>query len=92
MSNFEEFVADTDPTDSNSLLRVTGLSPNGNSVIVEWQGGQECSSIPHVCVTDKSNPFGPPCIPISPPTAPQVTITNLPASSSGWYKVKAERP
>ena len=39
VTNFLEFVADTVPTDSDSLLRMTAIANETNDVRVTWQGG-----------------------------------------------------
>ena len=39
VGDYEEWYATTDPTDSNDLLRITGIRPSGGGVQVDWQGG-----------------------------------------------------
>jgi hypothetical protein len=36
---WQEYVADTVPTNASSVLAVTGIRPDGSSVVVEWEGG-----------------------------------------------------
>jgi hypothetical protein len=39
-SNGEEYTADTNPRDSNSVLRVTGTGWSGDAMRIEWKGGR----------------------------------------------------
>lgn len=39
VDDYDEWYATTDPTDSNSLLRITGIRTDGTGVQVDWQGG-----------------------------------------------------
>lgn len=36
LSNFEEFLAGTDPLNANSVLRITGIRPVGNGIEIRW--------------------------------------------------------
>jgi hypothetical protein len=38
-SNVQEYLADTDPSNSNSLLQVTGITHSHGGVCVSWKGG-----------------------------------------------------
>ncbi|MFC1453307.1 metallophosphoesterase [Verrucomicrobiota bacterium] len=40
MLTWEEYAADTDPTDEDSVLSVIGVSPTNAGVRVEWKGGE----------------------------------------------------
>ena len=39
MSNYAEYIADTDPTDPNSYLRIIGVQTMSNGLTISWQGG-----------------------------------------------------
>ena len=39
VSNVDEYVADTNPDNSNSFLRVTGIGVSGSTIDVSWTGG-----------------------------------------------------
>ena len=39
--NLAEYVADTDPLDSNSVLTITGISTDPTGIRIEWQGGED---------------------------------------------------
>lgn len=41
MRDVDEINADTDPTNSDSVLAVTGIRSDGQSVRVVWKGGRE---------------------------------------------------
>jgi hypothetical protein len=38
-TNWQEYVADTDPTDPNSCLRISGLQAGAGGIEIHWQGG-----------------------------------------------------
>ena len=40
-SNFQEYIADTDPRDIESLLIITGVYADGALIKVDWKGGQQ---------------------------------------------------
>ena len=37
--DFGELIANTDPTNANSVLRFTSIGPNGGGIRLDWQGG-----------------------------------------------------
>ena len=39
MNNYQEYIADTDPTDPNSNLRMAAIQPVTGGIAVIWQGG-----------------------------------------------------
>jgi YD repeat-containing protein len=41
VSNYAEYIADTDPTDPNSYLRITSAQVSTNGVQINWSGGSQ---------------------------------------------------
>jgi len=41
MPAWQEYLADTDPTNSQSVLSLTGIVPDGNAFRIQWKGGQQ---------------------------------------------------
>jgi hypothetical protein len=91
--NYDEFLADTDPRRSNSVLRVTGNSPTDSGPRLEWQGGrwarqylQKCDSLgDNVWIDIYTNDVLP------------TVLTNSVVDGDGdhpslFYRIKAERP
>ena len=39
--NLDEYIADTNPTNANSQLLITGISTNGGGIRINWQGGTQ---------------------------------------------------
>ncbi len=54
MSVLAEYIADTNPTNANSLLRFTGISVETGGVRVSWQGGINARQILH-CRSDMTS-------------------------------------
>ncbi len=48
-NNLQEYGADTNPTNSNSCLRMTGISPSGPGFLVQWQGGTQATQYLQRC-------------------------------------------
>src|SRR5207244_1987248 len=40
-NNLQEFMADTNPTNSNSLLQITSVARNTNGLSLGWSGGTQ---------------------------------------------------
>ena len=45
MSNFKEYFSDTDPTDSESVMRIRMIQPASDGVQLSWTGGVEAKQI-----------------------------------------------
>ncbi|MBN1669386.1 MAG: hypothetical protein JXR37_00020 [Kiritimatiellae bacterium] len=92
-SNIEEFRADTDPGDSNSLLRITGLASGPDGLILQWQGGCRSRQYVERCtnalgISESWTAFR--------TNYPPLTLTNSATDVDavewrGYYRVRAER-
>jgi hypothetical protein len=49
--NLHEFLADTDPTDKNSYLRIRSISSMSGGVSIEWMGGIQATQYLQRCLT-----------------------------------------
>ena len=45
MNNLEEYLADTNPTNSTSCLALIGVWPQTNAVLIAWIGGVNASQV-----------------------------------------------
>ena len=90
-SNLQEAIADTDPTDSNAYLRITGVLKQPGGVDVQWQGGvharQYLETRPALDAGDwvaiQTN---------EPPTPVTTDFADPAGASENHYRIKAERP
>ncbi|MBN1674090.1 MAG: hypothetical protein JXR37_23780 [Kiritimatiellae bacterium] len=74
MDDGEELVADTDPTDPASVLKILDIGSNTNGITLEWQGGVAATQIVECC-EDLVNTNAP-WLPVH-TNAPPTTVTNL---------------
>ena len=49
LSDGQELIADTDPTDTNSILAVTAIGVTNTGVWVQWMGGREARQYLEYC-------------------------------------------
>lgn len=91
--NWQEYVADTIPTNINSFLGVTGLQVSNGNVVVHWQGGVLATQLIERCRS---------LLPTSeqwtviftnvPPTATTTNITDaISTNRCLFYRIKAQR-
>jgi 1,4-alpha-glucan branching enzyme len=91
MSNLEEYLADTDPTNASSRLMFSGCAAlDSNRVALTWSGGEDVWQY-----LLKASPSEPdvwvPVFTNDPPTSSQVIYTNLTGDSAAWYRLRATR-
>jgi hypothetical protein len=89
--NWQEYVADTNPTNAASYLRITGLSLVPEGLRIEWQGGilatQYLQSLADLGTNTWENLFT-----SSPPTPILGSFTNAPGTNvMQFYRLKATR-
>lgn len=92
--NLLEYIADTDPSDPNSLFAVIGIYPSNGGIRVEWTGGDEArqflerrvdlaSQIEQWATIFTNNP----------PTSTTTNVTDPNATNAaGFYRLRAQRP
>ena len=88
MNNYQEYIAGTDPTNAASVLRLTNVRPQGNSVQLSWQGGTNVYY--RIQRTQTLNPSNWQDIYTNPPSAVATgTFTDVLApSGSTYYRIK----
>ncbi len=92
LSNYEEYLADTDPTDPASFFGFDSLSCGlDGEFILQWQGG---TGVVQYLLTalPGTNPAWEIVYTNQPPTASRVTLTNLSGGDQRWFRLKAVRP
>ena len=94
MLTWREYIADTDPSSTESVLAITGVSITGGAVRVKWKGGRQAcqylESRTHLGST--SEQWTAVCT-----NGPGTTVTNLyddtsASSRTRFYRIRAERP
>ena len=86
-----EWRSDTDPNDSNSVLRITGMSPGGSGNRIYWQGGtsawqylqRSADLSPGVWRAIFTN---------SPPTPISTNFFDVTLTNKMFYRIEAVRP
>jgi hypothetical protein len=92
-SNYAEYIADTDPTDPNSYLRITSAQLNTNGVQINWSGGSQARQylqrISSIGGTDTWVNIQT----AQPPTAINGSYTDEAATNgASFYRIRVERP
>ena len=88
-SNYEEYIADTDPNEKTSSLRMTGIRVSDATVAIDWEGGSEA-----VQIVEKRAPEATDWEAVktlNPPTPQTNTVTDG-AAQKGLYRIRAVRP
>ncbi|MEN8255195.1 MAG: hypothetical protein ABFR33_06965 [Verrucomicrobiota bacterium] len=91
MLAWQEWVCDTDPTNKDSVLKLTDIEPSGADMQVCWQGGVLATQLLERCSNLVSSSWAP-LLTNVPPTS----VTNNHSDSSitnpaGFYRIKAWR-
>jgi len=94
-SNWQEYTADTDPTDASSFLRITGVVRESGGVRVNWQGGIEARQF-----LQRSSGLGGTNLwinllttnPPTPITNSYLDLSNPGTNSANFYRIRVERP
>ena len=94
MSNWQEYLADTNPTNNASYLALVGIWPQTNGVVISWVGGTGATQVvEYSCDLPASGGtwFG--LFTNLPPTAGTNTILQAggPAAGSQFYRIRAWR-
>jgi len=93
MSNYAEYIADTDPTDPNSYLRITSAQVSTNGVQINWSGGSQARQyVQRISSIGGTNTWVNLEI-IQPPTAINGNYTDAAATNGvSFYRIRVERP
>lgn len=91
VSDYDEYVADTNPTNALSYLRITSVQPISGGFVLNWQGGVTATQWVQRIGNLDSNGW----MNIStsmPPTPVSGSFTDvLATNTAGFYRIRAER-
>jgi len=90
--NFSEYIADTDPNDGASILRITNVTINGTTVSVFWQGGHNVTQ--YLETTAALLPSGiiwQAIFTNTPPTAKAESHPHSSPTNSRYYRIRTIR-
>lgn len=91
-STLQEYVADTDPTDSSSFLGLTTITQSGANLVVNWHGGILATQFLERCETLNGNPIWVAVFTNLPPTSTSVSHLDNPTNRAVvFYRVRATR-
>ena len=89
---WQEWVSDTDPTDSNSVLQVTGIEPDGAGMKLYWKGGVQATQVLEQRTNLVSGTDWAPVFTNIPPTSTTNSLSDSSATNrAGFYRIKAWR-
>jgi len=91
LSNVQEFVADTNPTNSLSSLRILSVSPVGSGARITWSGGSTASQVIERALSTLG-PWVPLYTNLPPASASPSLIDTAPGPDTTFYRVRAQRP
>ena len=88
---WQEWICDTVPTDSNSVLRMTDVEPTGSGTTVHWKGGVQATQYLERCTDLVSEPWVP--VFTNVPPTPVTNDFTSPDAVNGVevYRIKARR-
>ena len=88
---WQEWVADTAPNDSNSVLKITDIEPAGAGMKVDWKGGVQATQVLERCTNLVLGGWDSILTNI-PPTAINNSFSDFMATNrAGYYRFKAWR-
>lgn len=91
-SNWDEFLADTNPTNSLSRLRVTGIGRIGASTLVNWIGGSSVWQYVEFGELTQTGVIWSKVFTNLPPTdATESILDTGRTNKQGWYRIQTER-
>jgi subtilisin family serine protease len=93
LSNKQEFIADTNPTNSTSFLRMLPAHVGSNSVAVTWSGGSQALQYLRRAVSLNGSNVWTTVLTNPPPTALTNSYLDLTQTNkAAFYRIEAERP
>jgi sialidase-1 len=91
MLTWQEWVSDTTPNDSNSVLVITGVEPAGSGMQLHWEGGVQATQYLERCTNLVTGSWVA-LFTNEPPTSVKKNFVDSGATNSiGFYRVKAKR-
>ncbi len=92
-TNLQEYLADTDPADGNSYLRITGIHRVANSMQIDWKGGiQATQYLQRRFSIGTSNLIWQDIYTSPPPTSVSGYYQDLMGTNkAGWYRIRVKR-
>ena len=92
MTNYEEYLADTLPKDSNSVLRVESVSNDNGIAVVTWRNGGTNANVTLESRDDLAIGSWTNVYTLSAPESTINSYGHTNAASSSFYRVEARRP
>jgi hypothetical protein len=101
MSNLQEYLAGTDPTNSASVLRITSILPEGNDILITWSAVTNKTYVVQVATNSSDGSYTNAFTDLATvivPAAPAITQTNyldVGAATNGWsrfYRIRLATP
>ncbi|MBN1670194.1 MAG: hypothetical protein JXR37_04135 [Kiritimatiellae bacterium] len=89
-TNLEEYLADTDPRDPDSILRIVDIGGGADGVTVRWQGGTRVVQYLEICTDLCASPqVWTTIFTNTPPTPITHAVIDLqPAGDRGYYRIR----
>lgn len=93
MSNLGEYIADTNPTEATSTLRVLGISRTNALDFTTWTGGIRAMQFLETATSLGSGVLWTAVFTNSPPTprTNTVALTKVPGGMNSYYRIRANR-
>jgi YD repeat-containing protein len=93
VSNYAEYIADTDPTDPNSYLQITSAQVSTNGVQINWSGGSQAwQYLQRISSVGGTNTWVN-IQTVQPPTAVNGSYTDAPTTNkASFYRIRVQRP
>jgi hypothetical protein len=88
--NSDEYIADTDPNDGNSFLRLLAPGISGSGIVINWQGGQQAIQYLQYIENPATGSWST-IRTNNPPTSTSESIILEPADRMGMFRIEAER-
>jgi hypothetical protein len=87
--NLHEYIADTDPGDDRSILRIRSVEALPHGVEVHWQGGVLATQ--YIERVDSMGGEWTVIVSNTPPTETEESCVDTTAARAGFYRIRAER-
>jgi hypothetical protein len=92
LSNLQEYLADTNPTNAASRLALTGIAVQSSGVLISWIGGTAATQIVEFAQNlAAASESWKPIFTNTPPTATTNLVFDAWTGVNGFYRVKVQR-